>query len=88
MGIRFGIDPLWGLVPVLGDILSAFIALSIVVTAIKYQLPRKIWLAMLLNVVVDLGLGLIPVVGDTIDVFFRSNVRNLKLLENHFNTHA
>ena len=84
VGIRFGIDPLLGLFPVLGDLISAFIAISIVRTAVKYKLPPKIWMAMILNIALDFGIGLLPVVGDILDIFFKSNARNIKLLEKHF----
>jgi hypothetical protein len=85
IGIRFGIDPIVGLLPVVGDAISLFLAISIVVTAINEDVPRSLILRMVANVVIDFALGLIPVVGDVADFFFRPSISNILLLEAHFN---
>ncbi len=81
--IRFGWDPLIGLVPWVGDAITAFVACAIVIQAHQMRVPRVVQLRMLANVGFDLLIGVVPVVGDVADVFWKSNSRNLVLLERH-----
>jgi hypothetical protein len=80
-GIRFGLDPLLGLVPGLGDIAGAALAGYLVLLAQRLGAPRSVILRMLANVAVDTVGGTVPLVGDAFDVAFKSNTRNLALLE-------
>jgi hypothetical protein len=81
--IRVGWDPIIGLVPWAGDLLTAGLACAIVLHAHQLRLPRVVQLRMLLNVAIDLLIGAIPFVGDAADVFFKANSLNLALLERH-----
>ena len=81
--LRFGWDPVIGLVPWVGDLLTAFMAGAIVLQAHKMRLPRVVQLRMLGNVAIDLLAGAIPVVGDAADFFWKSNKKNFALLEQH-----
>ena len=83
--IRFGWDPLIGLVPWAGDVLTALLSCAIVLQAHHMRLPRVVQLRMLLNVAIDLVVGAIPFVGDVTDVFWKANTRNFALLERHAN---
>jgi len=78
--VRFGLDGLLGLVPVIGDILSAFISLYLIQRASKLGLSRWIKARMLWNVALDTLVGAIPIVGDAFDVGFKSNKRNMALV--------
>ncbi len=80
---RFGWDPIIGLVPWVGDLVTAFLSLAIITQAHRMRLPRVVQLRMLLNVVIDVGVGAVPVVGDVADVFWKSNSKNMVLLERH-----
>jgi hypothetical protein len=80
---RFGWDPIIGLVPWAGDVLTALLSLAIVVQAHRMRVPRIIQMRMLLNVVIDVCLGIVPIVGDVADVFWKSNSKNMALLERH-----
>jgi hypothetical protein len=80
-GIRFGLDPLLGLVPGLGDVAGAVLAGYLVLLAERLGAPRAVVLRMLGNVAADTVGGTIPVLGDAFDVAFKSNTRNLALLE-------
>jgi hypothetical protein len=80
---RVGLDGLIGLVPGVGDVVSAAISLWILnqarrLGASRWTLARMGW-----NVLVDAGVGAIPLVGDAFDVVWKSNRRNLALLEKH-----
>jgi hypothetical protein len=82
-GFRFGLDPLIGLVPGVGDGISAILSLYIVLEAYRLGASRGALARMLLNVGLDLGVGIIPIIGDIADFAFKSNRRNLDLLRRH-----
>jgi uncharacterized protein DUF4112 len=81
--IRFGWDPIIGLVPWAGDLLTALLACAIVLHAHRMRLPRIVQLRMLLNIAIDLVVGAVPVVGDAADVVWKSNSMNMALIERH-----
>jgi len=79
-GIRFGLDGLIGLVPVVGDIVTTALSLFIVHEAYQLGAPGHVIMRMLSNVALDGMLGAVPVVGDAFDVLWRANRRNMRLL--------
>ncbi len=83
--IRFGLDPLMGLIPGLGSSISAFISLFLIVRSAQYRVPNSVLARMALNVLINAGLDSIPVLGDTLSVFFRSNALNYELLRKYAN---
>src|SRR5581483_1281289 len=78
--IRYGIDGLIGLIPVVGDIITTAISLWLVREARALGAPWHITARMLANVAVDGVVGLVPLAGDAFDVMFRANVKNVRLL--------
>jgi Domain of unknown function (DUF4112) len=78
--IRYGIDGLIGLIPVVGDIITTAISLWLVREARALGAPWHITARMLANVAVDGVMGIVPLAGDAFDVMFRANVRNVRLL--------
>jgi len=85
-GIRFGLDPILGLIPGLGDVAGAVLAGYLVLLAQRLGAPRSVVLRMLANVAVDTAGGTIPLIGDAFDVAFKSSSRNLALLERALET--
>ncbi|MDT0509194.1 DUF4112 domain-containing protein [Novosphingobium sp. MMS21-SN21R] len=88
-GIRrdVGLDAIAGLVPVLGDVLTAAMGAWMVWEARNLGLPKwKLW-RMGANVAFDTALGAVPLVGDAFDFFFRSNSKNLRILRKHLDKH-
>ncbi|MDG1544904.1 MAG: DUF4112 domain-containing protein [Candidatus Poseidoniia archaeon] len=81
--IKFGIDALLGLVPGGGDLVSSVFSLYILRAAIKLKLPKSAVLAMISNILLDTTIGIIPIIGDIFDIFWKSNKRNLKIIEKH-----
>lgn len=79
--IRYGIDGLIGLIPVVGDVITTVISLWLVREARALGAPWHITARMLGNVAVDGAVGIVPFVGDAFDVMFRANVRNVKMLK-------
>jgi hypothetical protein len=79
--IRIGLDPLLGLIPGIGDLLANVAGSAILIIAARYKVPKIILLRMALNVAANAMIGAIPVFGDIFSIWFRSNVRNARLLE-------
>lgn len=79
-GIRFGLDGLIGLFPVMGDAITTALSLFIVHEAYQLGAPGHVILRMLGNVAVDGVFGAVPLVGDAFDVLWRANRRNVRLL--------
>ena len=84
---RVGLDPILGLVPGLGDLVSPLFALGILWQARDLGIPRIVQLRMVLNVAIDSLLGIVPVVGDLFDFAWKANNKNLALLERHAQEH-
>lgn len=80
-GIRFGVEGIVGLIPVVGDLLGALAGIYPIVVARRHRLGRGLELRMALNLLLEWAVGLVPFVGDAFDVFFKANLRNLRLLE-------
>lgn len=78
--IRYGLDGLIGLIPVLGDIITTAISLWMVREARTLGAPWHITARMLGNVALDGLVGAVPLVGDAFDVLFRANIRNVRML--------
>jgi len=81
--IRFGWDPIVGLVPGVGDVATASFAVTILYHAYLLGVPKVVMGRMLLNILLDLAVGLVPFAGDIADVAWKSNSANLALLERH-----
>ncbi len=81
--IRFGLDPILGLVPGIGDMIANLAGSAIILVAAQYRLPKIVLLRMGLNVALNAMIGAIPVFGDIFSIWFRSNVKNVQLLERY-----
>lgn len=79
--IRFGLDPLIGLVPGVGDLLTGAASFLIIFSAWQRQLPKVTVARMMANVAIDTLVGSIPLLGDAFDVAWKSNRKNLSLLQ-------
>jgi hypothetical protein len=81
--MRFGLDPVLGLIPGLGDVAGAALSGYVVLLASRLGAPTTVIVRMLGNVVIDTVGGTIPLIGDLFDAGWKSNTRNLALLERH-----
>lgn len=80
--VRVGLDALLGLLPIGGDLLTGIIQVGIVLVALgRYRVPQSVAARMMANVLLDISVGSIPLLGDLFDVAFKANTRNLRLLE-------
>lgn len=82
--IKFGFDALIGLVPGAGDFATLFVSGYMVTILAKNGASGFVLARMALNVLIDALLGSIPLIGDIFDVAFKANVRNVKLMREHY----
>lgn len=78
---KFGLDPILGLLPGIGDIISAILSFYIVFVAILHKIPLLKIIRMIFNIGFDLIIGSIPIVGDALDFVIKPNTKNLAILE-------
>jgi hypothetical protein len=83
---KFGLDPIIGLIPGIGDLAGAVLSGYIVLEAVRAEIPTFTLVRMLVNVGIDTLLGAIPAVGDLFDAAWKSNTMNVALLERHLST--
>ena len=79
-GFRVGIDPVLGLIPGVGDLLSASLGFVILYDAARCKVRRRTQAKVALNVLINAVFGAIPVAGDLFSLSFKSNARNYSLL--------
>jgi hypothetical protein len=79
--IHFGLDAILGLVPGIGDAISAAIGTYIIVAAQQSGVPKAVLARMLANLGLDTVVGSVPILGTIFDVAFKANARNAALLE-------
>lgn len=79
--IRFGIDPLVGLLPGVGDWIGGAISLYFLVSAALLGGKAAVLGRMFINILVDVLIGSIPILGDVFDVYWKANTRNARVLE-------
>ncbi|MEC4983675.1 MAG: DUF4112 domain-containing protein [Oscillatoria sp. PMC 1068.18] len=80
---RIGIDPIIGLVPGAGDLVSTAFSAYIIYLATRFRLPGEDLRKMIFNVGLEFVIGTVPLFGDIFDAFYKSNIRNLEILEKH-----
>lgn len=80
---RFGLDPIIGLVPAVGDLVSGGVGLYLITRALQFRLPMIVVARMVLNSLLDFVVGAVPILGDLFDFAFRSNARNMRLFEEY-----
>jgi hypothetical protein len=81
--IRIGLDPILGLIPGAGDAAGAILSGAIVVESLRQRISRYAVLRMAANIAIDTVIGSVPVLGDLFDAGWKSNQKNLAILERH-----
>ena len=77
---RIGVDPILGLIPVLGDVAANLIGSTILFLAARLQVSKIVMVRMALNMGINAILGAVPGIGDLFSIWFRSNLKNAELL--------
>jgi hypothetical protein len=85
--IPFGLDSVVGLVPVIGDLITAAMGAYMVWEARNLGMSKWQLMRMTANVGIDTALGAIPLVGDAFDFIWRSNSKNLRIIRKHLDKH-
>lgn len=83
-GRRIGIDPLIGLLPGAGDWVGAALSLYVLYEGARMGLPVPVLTRIAGNIAIEALVGAIPLVGDVFDFVWQANMRNLKLVEEHY----
>ncbi len=79
--IRIGLDSIIGLIPGAGDALMLFVSLRIVWLGKSLGMPKALVAQMVKNSAIDFGLGFVPFIGDIVDVFYKANQKNVRIME-------
>ncbi|WP_017660101.1 DUF4112 domain-containing protein [Baaleninema simplex] len=80
---RFGLDPIIGMVPGGGDVVGALLSAYIILQSARLGLPKASLGRMFVNVLLEMLLGVVPVLGDLFDFAWKANAKNVELLESH-----
>jgi hypothetical protein len=87
--VRFGLNAVFLLLPVLGDVIPGLVSLGILAVGLhSYRVPRIVAARMVVNSLLDISIGWIPVVGDVFDLWFKADTRNVRLLQQYAGTGA
>ena len=81
LGWRFGLDALVGLIPGFGDTATSLVSFYILVAGVRQRVPKVTLARMGLNIAIDYVVGSLPVVGDVLDAWWKSNHKNIDLLK-------
>lgn len=80
----FGIDPIIGLLPVVGDAISFAISSLLVLSMMRHGVSSGVVIRMIGNILLDLIVGTIPIAGSIFDFIYKANRRNYRLLKKHY----
>jgi hypothetical protein len=81
---RFGLDPLLGLIPVVGDLSTFAVSGALLLTMMRHGASGAVAVRMVLNILLDTIVGAIPILGNIFDFAYKSNDRNVALLRRHY----
>lgn len=81
---RFGLDPLLGLVPIVGDLSTTAVSIALLLTMLRHGASGAVVVRMALNILLDTVVGAIPIIGNVFDFAYKSNERNVALLRRHY----
>lgn len=81
---KFGIDPIIGLVPIIGDLTTFAISSLLVLFMARHGVSRKVVILMIGNIFIDTVIGAVPIIGNIFDFSFKANNRNIRLLKEHY----
>ncbi|HUP48683.1 MAG TPA: DUF4112 domain-containing protein [Thermoanaerobaculia bacterium] len=82
---RVGLDPIVGLLPGIGDIVTGAMSTWIIIGALRHRVPVKKIFRMLFNLVADIVIGAVPLAGDLFDALHKQNTKNMRILMQYRN---
>lgn len=81
--IRFGLEPIIGLIPFLGDQVTALISAALLYRSVQHRLPKIALVRMALNIFINAIVGMVPIVGDIFVLWYKPNIRNYRILQRY-----
>jgi Domain of unknown function (DUF4112) len=81
--IRFGLEPIIGLIPILGDQATALMSAALLYRSVRHRLPKIALVRMALNILINAVVGMVPFFGNIFVLWYKPNIRNYKILERH-----
>ncbi|MEY2564350.1 MAG: hypothetical protein QOH88_2543 [Verrucomicrobiota bacterium] len=80
---RFGLDPLLGIIPGIGDTSSALVSAFALIQAARVGVPKVLLARMSANILLNEIIGIVPIAGDAFSFWFKSNARNYQIIKDH-----
>jgi hypothetical protein len=81
--IRFGLEPIIGLIPILGDQATALLSAALLYRSVRHRLPKIALVRMALNIFINAVVGMVPFFGDIFVLWYKPNIRNYKILQRY-----
>jgi len=82
-GFKFGMDPILGLIPGSGDLITSLVSVYLIWLAAKFNLPSNLKWRMLVNMGMEAFIGSVPILGDIFDFVFKAHLRNMDIIDSH-----
>ena len=74
--IRFGLEPIIGLVPILGDQITSLMSAALMCRSVQHRLPKIALVRMALNILINGVIGMVPLIGNLFVLWYKPNIRN------------
>jgi hypothetical protein len=81
--IRFGLEPIIGLVPILGDQVTSLMSAALLCRSVQHRLPKIALIRMSLNILINGVIGMVPLIGDVFVLWYKPNIRNYRILQRY-----
>ena len=81
--IRFGIEPIIGLIPIFGDQVTSLMSAALLYRSVQHRLPKIALVRMALNILINAVVGMVPFFGDIFVLWYKPNIRNYKILQRY-----
>jgi hypothetical protein len=78
--IRFGFEPIIGLVPFVGDHATSLMSAALLYRSVQHRLPKIAMIRMALNILINGVVGMVPLIGDAFVLWYKPNIRNYRIL--------
>jgi len=81
--IRFGFEPIIGLIPILGNQATSLMSAALLYRSVQHRLPRIALVRMALNILINGVIGMVPLIGDLFVLWYKPNIRNYRILQRY-----
>ena len=81
--IRFGFEPIIGLIPILGDQATSLMSAALLYRSVQHRVPKIALVRMALNILINGVIGMVPLIGDLFVLWYKPNIRNYRILQRY-----